>query len=86
MSRLLDSTTGGTDFTVPDGTLQPLRAIELMHLDMNVWRNYGRGMGYLKNNEILEGIKRHRANLDKALGMVGVRRRPFSASIHPDMR
>lgn len=59
----------------PDGAdlVRVIRTILEMKIDMHKWKAYGKGMGYLKNNEIMEGIRRHRASLDRALNMVHVR-------------
>ncbi|KAG8999648.1 hypothetical protein FRB94_003863 [Tulasnella sp. JGI-2019a] len=48
------------------------KVVSEMQTDMDEWKNYGRAMGYLKNSDILEKIQQHRANLDKALAMVGL--------------
>lgn len=43
-----------------------------MRNDMKKWCAYGKGMGYLKNQEIQDCIRAHRVALDTALNMVGV--------------
>lgn len=48
-----------------------------MRNDMKKWRAYGKGMGYLKNQEIQDCIRAHRVSLDTALSMVGVSIRDY---------
>ncbi|KAG8885939.1 hypothetical protein FRB98_001545 [Tulasnella sp. 332] len=43
-----------------------------MKSDMDKWKNYPKAMEYFKNSEILQGIQKHRADLDRALAIVGL--------------
>ncbi|KAG9020749.1 hypothetical protein FRB95_003573, partial [Tulasnella sp. JGI-2019a] len=61
----------------PDAGLQSaITKVEIevadMRNDIKKWRAYGKGMGYLKNQEIQECIRAHRVALDTALNMVGL--------------
>lgn len=39
---------------------------------IDLWANYGNAMAFIKNDEILAGIRKYRSDLDEALGMLSV--------------